>query len=170
MVICRAALRCRRALTHSMILPPSAPAFPRPLAGTASRVIYAASTEGNRTLALTSITIAHQLGKAEAVRRITEEPYNTTVKLEGKVEISQTKWHDDYADISDYAYVYAKAQGITVTSLITVSENTVVINGDIPSLFIPLKDAILKFAVKRSERLLANEDAAPVVGTSTSDF
>ena len=37
-----------------------------------------------------------------------EDIDDITVKLEGTAEIKQSKWYDDYADLSDYAYVYAK--------------------------------------------------------------
>jgi hypothetical protein len=105
-------------------------------------------------LASTSITIAHQLGKAEAVCRIKAEVDRIAVTLKGLVEIAQPQWHDDAASVS------AKALGWTVTSLITVSDRTVTIEGNLPLILLPLKNVILKFVVERGERLLTNEDAA----------
>jgi Protein of unknown function (DUF2934)/Putative polyhydroxyalkanoic acid system protein (PHA_gran_rgn) len=114
----------------------------------------AAQIEGNRTLASTSITIGHQLGKAEAARRINAEVDRIAVMLKAFVEIARAQWHDDAVSVS------TKALGFTVASMITVSDKTVTIDGDLPFVLLPLKSAILKFVVERGERLLAGEDAA----------
>ena len=114
----------------------------------------AAQIEGNHPLASTSITIAHQLGKAEAERRIMAEVDRIAVMLKSVAEIVQGEWQDDSVSVS------ATSLGWAVNSLITVSDTTVTIDGNLPFILLPLKNVILKFVVERGERLLADEDAA----------
>jgi hypothetical protein len=104
-------------------------------------------------LAPTSITIAHRLGKAEAARRIKAEIDRISIRIKGMAEIEQDQWRDDAVSVS------AKGLGWTATPSITVSDSTVNVEGDLPFILLPLKNIIVKFAVERGERLLANEDA-----------
>ena len=95
-----------------------------------------------------TVTIPHNLGRAEASRRVRDGLDQVVALLVGKVQIEQSPWTNDGVSLS------VKALGQTATATIAVEDQLIRIEGTVPRILSAFGGRVRKFVEQRGTMLL----------------